>query len=61
MTIGFKKDKQIKTENIDLYKYGIIYFPSHDYYNSEPLPMEWLELIEDYKKLRELYSNELKH
>lgn len=59
MTVGLKKDQQIKTENIDLFKYGDIYFPSHNYYNSDPLPMEWLELIEDYKKLRKLYSKKV--
>jgi hypothetical protein len=56
MTVGLKKDKEIKTEQIELYKYSSIYFPSNDYYNSDPLPLEWLELIEDYKVLRDLYS-----
>jgi hypothetical protein len=56
MTVGFKKDKEIKTEQIKLYKYGPVYFPSNDYYNSDPLPLEWLELIEDYKVLRDNYG-----
>lgn len=52
MTVGFKKDQEIKTEQIELYKYGNVYFPNNDYYNSDPLPMEWLELFEDHKNLQ---------
>jgi len=53
MTVGLKKDQQIKTESIELYKYVNVYLPNNDYYNSEPLPIEWLELIEDPKNLKQ--------
>ena len=43
---GLKKDKEIKTEKVTLYKYNQLYFPDNTYYNSDPLPIEWLELFE---------------
>ena len=52
-----KKDKEIKTEKIFLYVYNKVYFPDNTHYNSDPLPIEWLELfesrdyfIEEFKK-----------
>jgi hypothetical protein len=57
MTVGFKKDQEIKTE-IVLYKYGKVYFPNNDYYNSDPMPIEWLELIEDHKVLQEMFDSD---
>ena len=45
-TIGLKRDKEIKTEKLFLYKYNKVYFPENTYYNSDPLPIEWLELFE---------------
>lgn len=51
MTVGFKKDNEIKTEQIELFKYGNVYFPDNDYYNSDCLPTEWLELFEDPNNL----------
>jgi hypothetical protein len=51
-TIGMKRDKEIKAEKIYLYKYNKVFFPDNTYYNSDPLPIEWLELFEsrDYFK-----------
>lgn len=45
-TIGLKRDKEIKTEKIYLYKYNKVFLPENTYYNSDPLPIEWLELFE---------------
>lgn len=53
LTVGLKMDQEIKTEQIELYKYGNVYFPNNDYYNSDSMPIEWLELFEDPKKLRD--------
>jgi len=57
MTVGLKKDQEIKTEKIVLYKYGKVYFPNNDYYNSDPLPIEWLELFEDHKVLQNMFDS----
>ena len=46
MASGLKKDKEIKTEKLFLYKYNQVYFPENTFYNSDPLPIEWLELFE---------------
>ena len=48
-TVGLKRDQEIKTEKFYLYKYNKVYFPDNTYYNSDPLPVEWLELFEDNK------------
>jgi len=56
-TVGLKKDQEIKTEKIVLYKYGNVYFPNNDYYNSDPLPIEWLEIFEESKNLAEIFGN----
>lgn len=58
MTVGLKKDQEIKTEKIVLYKYGKVYFPNNEYYNSDPLPIEWLELFEDHKVLFEKFNDD---
>jgi len=39
-----------------LYKYNKIYFPENVYYNSDILPIEWLELFEK----REYFLDQLK-
>lgn len=57
MTVGFKKDHEIQTE-IELYKYGRVYFPNNDYYNSDPLPFEWLELFESHNVLKEMFDSD---
>ena len=51
-----KKDKEIKAEKIFLYVYNKVYFPENTYYNSDPLPIEWLELFES----REYFIEEFK-
>ena len=59
LTVGLKKDQEIKTEKIVLYKYGNVYFPNNDYYNSDPLPIEWMEIFEDSKNLAEIFGNNM--
>ena len=58
VTIGLMRDHPIKTEKIVLYKYGDVFFPKNDYYNSEPLPIEWLELFERKENIYSLYEEE---
>lgn len=55
--MALNKDQEIKTEKITLYQYGNVYFPDNDYYNSDPLPIEWLELFEDHEVLQKLFDS----
>jgi len=57
-TTGLKKDNEIKTENIFLYQYNKVYFPDNTYYNSDPLPIEWLELFESREYFLEKFRKE---
>lgn len=57
-TVGLKKDKEIKTEKFYLYKYNHVYFPDNTYYNSDPLPIEWLELFESKEYFKEKFEKE---
>ena len=55
MTIGLKEDLKIKTENIMLYRFNDVFFPDNSYYNSDPLPVEWIEVFQEnqiYKEKR---------
>jgi len=48
MTIGIKEDLKIKTENIMLYRFNdALFFPDNSYYNSDPLPVEWIEVFQE--------------
>lgn len=53
MTIGIKEDMKIKTENIMLYKFNEVFFPDNSYYNSDPLPVEWIEVFQETEALKE--------
>lgn len=57
-TIGLKRDKEIKSEKIYLYKYNKVYFPENTYYNSDPLPIEWLELFETREYFKEEFEKQ---
>eukprot|EP00347_Sterkiella_histriomuscorum_P000881 403374165 len=57
-TTGLKKDKEIKTEKMYLYLYNQVYFPENTYYNSDPLPIEWLELFESRDYFMEIFKKE---
>jgi len=57
-TVGIKRDKEIKTEKIYLYRYNNIFFPENTYYNSDPLPIEWLELFESREYFLEQFEKE---
>ena len=46
MKCGIKFDKDIQTENLGLSLYNGVYFPDNHYYNSDALPIEWLEIFE---------------
>lgn len=47
MTVGIKEDLKIKTENIMLYRFNDVFFPDNSYYNSDPLPVEWIEVFQE--------------
>lgn len=32
---------------MNLYRYNDVYFPENSYYNSDSLPQEWIEVIEE--------------
>eukprot|EP00347_Sterkiella_histriomuscorum_P005635 403355843 len=53
--VGIKQDKPIKTENVQLYLQNDIYVPDNGYYNCDPLPIEWLEII-DRKVMLQKYQ-----
>ena len=44
--IGLKQDQTIKTESVQLYLQNGIYVPDNGYYNCDPFPIEWLEVID---------------
>jgi hypothetical protein len=47
LTCGLIKDNEIKDADLKIYQYDNIYFPDNIYYNSDPIPIEWLELYEN--------------
>ena len=57
-TVGLKRDRDIKTEKIYLYKFNKVYFPESTYYNSDPLPIEWLELFESREYFKKKFEKE---
>lgn len=54
MKCGLKFDKDIQTENLTLSMYNGVYFPDNNYYNSDVLPIEWMEIFEKKEYLNEL-------
>jgi len=36
----------INTELMNLYKHNNIYLPDENFYNSNPFPIEWMEIFE---------------
>ena len=60
MTIGLKEDLKIKTENIMLYRFNDVFFPDNSYYNSDLLPVEWIEVFQEnqvYKEKRKEFQS----
>jgi hypothetical protein len=53
MTVGIKEDLKIKTENIMLYRFNDVFFPDSSYYNSDPLPVEWIEVFQESSAMLE--------
>lgn len=45
-TAGLKRDNEAMPEKLSLYHYNRAYMPENTFYNSDPLPVEWLELFE---------------
>jgi hypothetical protein len=45
-TVGLKRDYQIQADSLQLYPYKGIYFPEKNYFNSDPLPVEWMEIFD---------------
>jgi len=58
LTCGLIKDNEIKDEALKLYDYGGIYFPENTYYNCDPIPIEWLELYQEWKTFIDIYEDE---
>ena len=54
MKCGLMCDDHVETNDIMLYPYNNVYFPDNHYYNSQPLPIEWLEIFESKEKLQDL-------
>ena len=50
MTVGLKCDHPIQTEEMRLYNYNGVYFPENWYCNCDPLPVEWIEIINRKKE-----------
>ncbi|CDW79711.1 UNKNOWN [Stylonychia lemnae] len=61
--VGLKQDQPIKTENVQLYQQHDIYVPDNGYYNCDPFPLEWLEIIDrkimlgNYTEFEEVEQN----
>jgi hypothetical protein len=51
MNVGLKKDSIIEAAPFIMYPSKEIYFPNNNYFSSEELPIEWLEVIEDSQNL----------
>lgn len=59
MTCGLIKDNEIKDADLKIYNYNRIFFPDNFYYNSDPIPIEWLELFEDWNDIMSIYEKEV--
>lgn len=46
MHTGLVYDGIYDTSRMNLYKCNNIYFPDESYYNSEPLPDVWIEVLD---------------
>ena len=56
---GFKFDQEIRTETLDLWKYNSVFFPENWYFNSNTLPIEWLEMFEKKEELIRIEENDI--
>lgn len=54
---GFKFDQEIQTEKLDLWEYNSVFFPDNWYFNSNALPVEWLEMFEPTENLVKIEEN----
>lgn len=48
LMVGLCKDSEITLDSLELFEYrkGKCYFPDNGYFNSDLLPIEWLEFYE---------------
>lgn len=44
----------IASESLILSEYNQVFFPENHYYNSDALPIEWMEIFESKETLREI-------
>lgn len=51
---GLVCDGIFNTESMNLYKHNNAYLPDEDFYNSNPFPMEWMEIFEKVYLLKQL-------
>lgn len=58
--MGISCDRPILTKNITVYvdKIEDAYLPENYYFNSDPLPSEWMELLDGYK-LDDTFTEEI--
>ena len=49
--VGLRKDQEIQLDHLELFEYFKCYFPDDTYYNSDLIPIEWLEFYETKESL----------
>lgn len=47
----------LDSESLALYQYNDVLFPQNHYYNSDALPIEWMEIFETKETLKKLEQN----
>jgi len=51
LMVGLSKDQEIQLDHLELFEYFKCYFPDDTYYNSDLIPIEWLEFYETKESL----------
>lgn len=57
LMVGLVQDQQIQLDNLELYEYFRCFFPDTTYYNSDLIPVEWLELYESKETILAIMEN----
>lgn len=47
-------DQNIQAEDIDLYLQHNVYIPENNYFNCDPFPIEWLEIVDKQQELKNI-------
>jgi len=55
--VGLVQDQEIQLDNLELYEYFKCYFPDTTYFNSDLIPVEWLELYETKETILSILEN----